>query len=76
MTQVTEKQLKAMIAKLRAEFGKFDKLSIESSEKIGALLDRCSDEALFTAYYAKIRFVSGLALNRIIRRGLADKLKD
>jgi hypothetical protein len=38
--------------------------------RLCAILDDASDEALRAAYEAKIKFVSPLALNRMIRRGL------
>jgi len=39
-------------------------------KKLCELLDRCDDEAIVAAKDAGIKFVSSLALNRCIRRGL------
>lgn len=33
-------------------------------------LDRCDDDALRAVYNAKIKFISALAWNRMLRRGL------
>jgi hypothetical protein len=38
------------------------------------ILDNADDEALKAVYAARIRFVSSLALNRMVRRGLVGRL--
>jgi hypothetical protein len=62
-----------MIISLRASFGKIERMDPNGSIYRGAcsLLDRCDDDALKAVYKAKIKFVSSLALNRMIRRGIA-----
>lgn len=42
----------------------------EIYKRLCQILDRASDEALEAAYYSKIRFVSQLSFNRMIKRGL------
>jgi hypothetical protein len=39
-------------------------------DRLCAILDRADDEALKAAHAAKIPFVSSLAFNRMIRRGI------
>jgi hypothetical protein len=61
-----------MIATISEAFGKLDRMDPGGPiyAKLCALLDRADDEALKAAYAAKIKFVSPLAFNRMIRRGL------
>lgn len=64
----TEAQLKS----LRDEFGKITSIdpSAASYKKMIKLLDALGDEDLKTVSRAGIKFVSNLALNRVIRRGI------
>lgn len=59
-----------MIDVLRKEFGKIDKVdpSKPSYKKIVALLDTLSLEDLQALVDAKIKFISSLALNRVMRK--------
>lgn len=61
-----------MIQTLRNEFAKIEAIDPSSAayKNLVALLDRCDDEAILAAKNAGIKFVSSLALNRCIRRGL------
>lgn len=60
------------IEKIRAGFGNLSSMDPEGPTyaKLIALLDRCDDEAIVAAKDANIKFVSRLALNRCVRRGL------
>lgn len=62
-----------MIASLVAIFGKVDRMDPSGPIYAGIidLLDRADNEALKAVYKARIRFVSALALNRMVRRGIA-----
>lgn len=57
----------AQIDKLRKEFGSVEKISVEKGEQLGRMLDQLPLPVLEQLRDAKIRFVSSLALNRIIR---------
>lgn len=61
-----------MIASLRASFGSLPSMNPSGRLYAGlcALLDRADDDALKAAHKANIKFVSDLAFNRMIRRGL------
>lgn len=59
-----------MVVTLRDAFGNHERMSDASYRKLCAILDRAGDEALVAAYRAKIKFVSRLAFNRIVRRGI------
>jgi hypothetical protein len=70
MTQAT------LINQIRQAFGSVENMDPSGSvyPRLCALLDRCDNDALKAVYAARIRFVSGLALNRMIRRGIADSI--
>ena len=55
-----------------ASFAKLDRIDPDGPlfHSICALLDRADDTALIAIHDANIKFVSNLALNRIIWRGL------
>lgn len=61
-----------MIAELVAGFAKIDRMdpSGPAYAKLCDILDRADNDALQAAYDAKINFVSSLAFNRMIRRGM------
>lgn len=60
----------AQLAKLKNEYGKITSVdpSQPTYKKLTSFLDRLSDEQLKQLAQAKIKFVSGLALNRVNRR--------
>lgn len=60
----------SMIDKMRKEYGNIGKVdpSQPTYKKLTALLDKLTDEQLKQLAQAKIKFVSGLALNRVNRR--------
>jgi len=64
--------LKANIEALRKEMSKIDRIDPDGPlyKKIIELLDKTNDEGLLLIKDANIPFVSALALNRCIRRGL------
>ena len=57
---------------LRAMFGNVQRIDPTGKvyKRLCKILDAADDEALQAAHAAKIRFVSALAYNRMIRRGL------
>jgi hypothetical protein len=61
-----------MITEIRQAFAKVQRIDPcgETYKRVCNLLDRADDNALKAAYEAKIPFVSSLALNRMVRRGL------
>jgi hypothetical protein len=59
-----------MIAALREAFGKFERMTDVNYTRIAAILDRADNEALLAAAGAEIKFVSPLARNRCVTRGL------
>jgi hypothetical protein len=61
-----------LVQTLRTEFAQIERIdpSNPSYKKMIALMDRCTDQALVEIKDAGIKFVSSLALNRCIRRGL------
>lgn len=61
-----------LINTLRSEFAKIERIDpcSKSYENLISLLDRLDDSGLITVVEAKIKFVSALALNRCIRKGL------
>lgn len=63
---------KANIEALRKEMSKIDRIDPDGPlyKKIIEILDKTNDEGLLLIKDANIPFVSGLALNRCIRRGL------
>ncbi len=65
--------LSAQIETLREAFGGLERMSDAHYNRLVAILDRASDEALLAAYNAKIAFVSTLAFNRCLRRGLISR---
>jgi hypothetical protein len=69
VTDVTTIQ---MIESLRNSFGALARMDPEGPiyRRLCNILDRADDVALLTAKDASIKFVSSLALNRCIRRGL------
>lgn len=62
----------SMIALLREAFGAVDRIDPEgpSYRRLCRILDKADDDALRAVHRAKIKFVSLLAMNRLIRRGL------
>lgn len=64
-----------MIASLTATFAKIERMDPNGAmyEGICNLLDRADDDALKAVHAAGIKFVSSLAFNRMIRRGIAPK---
>jgi len=64
----------ANIETLRAAFGAVDRMDPagKAYDGICTLLDNCDDEALKAVHAAQIKFVSQLALNRMVRRGLTQ----
>lgn len=66
-------KLAALISTLRASFANVESMSDASYKKLCAILDTADNDALRAAYEAKIKFVSPLALNRMIRRGLIPR---
>jgi hypothetical protein len=60
----------AQVAKLRQEYEKIDKIDPASDnyKKLTAMLDKLDTKTLQQLAGAKIKFVSGLAQNRIVRR--------
>jgi hypothetical protein len=62
----------ATIETLRTAFGSVKKMDPSGAVYAGIcdILDRASDDALKAAHAAKIPFVSSLAFNRMIRRGI------
>ena len=64
--------MNAKIETLRDAFGKLEKMDPDGAVYAGLCktLDRASDDALRAAYAAKIKFVSSMAFNRMMRRGL------
>lgn len=63
---------KQMIPIIRSCFGSVETIDPSGPiyARLCALLDRADDNALRAVYKAKIKFVSPLALNRMIARGL------
>lgn len=61
-----------MIPLLRKEFGKLHTIDPDSPAyaRLCAILDKASDDALKAAHRANIKFVSALAFNRLIKRGV------
>lgn len=61
-----------IVETLRKEFGKIERIDPNSKlyEGLVLLLDKADDAALLEIKDAGIKFVSVLALNRCIRRGL------
>ncbi len=57
-----------MIAQLREAFGKHERMSDASYEKLAAILDRADRDALKAAVEARIKFVTPLARNRYFKR--------
>ena len=66
--------MEQMIETLRKGYGKHDRMAPEGKAYKGIcdLLDRSDDETLKTVYRANIKFVSALAFNRMIRRGIHE----
>jgi hypothetical protein len=69
MTNKTASQITA----LRAAFAGVTKMdpSGPAYRKLCSILDRADNDALKAVHAARIPFVSSLALNRMIRRGIA-----
>ena len=63
----------SQITKLRAEYGKIDKIDPTSKgyEKMDAMLEKMSTKELEMLIDAKIKFVSSLALAKVVRRKFA-----
>ena len=64
--------MQELVSILREEFGKLDRIDPDGKlyHDLCAVLDAADDAALLHAKDAGIKFVSLLALNRCIRRGL------
>lgn len=62
-----------MITSLRAAFGNVERMDPDgpTCRRLCALLDRADNDALKAVREANINFVSALAFNRMIRRGIA-----
>ena len=69
----TQAKTAADIKTLQSAFGSVNRMDPGGVVYAGLCrtLDNASDEALVAAYRAHIKFVSPMALNRIIRRGIA-----
>ena len=65
-------KIQTQIEMLRKAFGKIGRMDPEGPayKRLCAILDRADNAALIAARDAKIAFVSPLALNRCIKRGL------
>ena len=63
-------KIKAQTEFLREAFGKVERMSDAHYKALAAILDKASNEALTAAYEANIKFVSSLAYNRCVSRGL------
>lgn len=63
----------AQIEALRREFAKVDTIDpcAPAYARLVAMLDGLTDSALVTLARAGVKFVSNMAVNRCIRRGLA-----
>jgi lipoate-protein ligase B len=61
-----------LIQTLRTEMAKFTGIDPcgPSYKMLTSILDGCNDDALKQVHVANIKFVSPLAFNRMIRRGL------
>lgn len=59
-----------MVATLTEMFAKHDRISDAAADKLMSILDAADDETIIVFVKAKIKFVSRLAHNRAIRRGL------
>lgn len=59
-----------MVATLTEMFAKHDRISDAAADKLMSILDAADDETIIVFAKAKIKFVSRLAHNRAIRRGL------
>lgn len=66
---------KEQINFLASSFGRHEKITVEAYEKLASILDRADDASLATLYRANIRFVSKLALNRMVKRSVAEYKK-
>ena len=64
--------MQELVSTLREEFGKLDRVDPDGKlyRELCAVLDAADDDSLMVAKDAGIKFVSALALNRCIRRGL------
>lgn len=73
----SKKFTSSMIAKLKSEFGKINKIDPSSPtyDKLIDLLDDMDDETLKQVAKSDIKFVSKLAQNRVKRRGLNESYK-
>lgn len=65
-----EKFTEAQLEKLRAEYGRFEKVGAAFLPKFRAIFDKCGDDALRQLAHDKIKFLSKLAVNACIRRGV------
>lgn len=61
----------AQLATLRTEYAPLQRVSVDHLPRFRALFDKCSDAALKQLAGAKINFVSKLAVNACVRRGLS-----
>lgn len=59
------------IETLRAEYGKIERVHPDRIHDFRALFSKCDDTTLITLAKAKIKFVSLLAVNACVRRGLS-----
>jgi hypothetical protein len=62
----------AQLNKLKQEYGKLDRINPETPayDKLIAKIDAMSDDQLLQIFQAKIKFLRGLAMNRLRRRGV------
>ena len=61
--------LKQKMAFLRREFARYDKFPVSKYKELAAILDKTDTKLLKEIAAAKIKFVSVLAVNRLVRRG-------
>ena len=66
-----KEQLKEYVKTLRKKYGKIEIISYESANKLRAMFDEIADNDLLKIlYYAQIKWVSVVARNRLIQRGV------
>lgn len=55
---------------LRAQYGQLNKISFDAVTKIRQLLKQSSDEFILQLIEAKIKFISKMAINQAVIRGI------